>query len=63
MQDCAKTTKFGPERLSAKLLGIERVNMAPHMGSVGSRPPLSVSDYIQPFSFTSGYVVHGSLPA
>lgn len=39
MQDRAKTTNFDPESLSAKLLGIESVNMAPHMSGVGNRPP------------------------
>ena len=55
MQDHAKTTNLGPERLSAKLLGIEKVNMALHMSGVGSRPPLSVSDHIKASSLTSGY--------
>jgi len=45
--DHAKIIKFDPESLSAKLLGAERVNMAPHMSGTGSRPPLSASDHVK----------------
>lgn len=56
--EMCEDTNFDPERLSAKLLRIEMVNMVPLTSDVGSRFLLSGSDTIKSFSFTLGFKVH-----